>query len=309
MRRLGWAAIVLLALAYVALATSAAWATPPDNRPPDNRPPDRGSPGGGGDATATGGNAESSAQADSTAVSDAQSTSQANAQVTVNVTPGTAPASQAASNTLTVNQAAQPSSIKIKNTPTAIAPDIMPTIACFKTASGAVSFPGFGAAGAGGKIDPSCVKREYIRLAYAMGAADRALWMWCQQPEVWMDFGGVADCLLFDATEPAARRPDPAGTLMVSLNQAIDEPILLAQNVQREELEEEVLEPMQEQQAIIEAQEARLRALEQRLEAQARAAERAERRREEFKQQLAEKYLEPQEATEEEPEPTEESEK
>ena len=98
----------------------------------------------------------------------------------------------------------QRGTVTIKNTPTAIAPDVFPTISCFKPQiNGALSLPGFGLSGGKGKIDEGCVKREFIRMAYQMGLLDRATYMWCQQPEVYEDFpGGTAeDCLLFEVTE------------------------------------------------------------------------------------------------------------
>ena len=96
-----------------------------------------------------------------------------------------------------------PDSIKIRNTPSMVAPDIYPTVSCFKGASGSASVPGIGLSLGAGKIDKDCVKREYIRLAYAMGLINRATYMWCQQQYVWEDFGTTEDCLLFAVDEEA----------------------------------------------------------------------------------------------------------
>lgn len=244
---------------------------PPDNRPPDNRPPGQDSgEGGNATATATGG------QADSTAISSAESTSEASAQVTVNITPDNSVSSQAAptSNTLTVNEAQQPDKITIKNTPTAIAPDIMPTVSCFRAASGSIAVPGFGASGAAGKIDQDCVKREYIRLAYAMGAHARALWMWCQQPAVWTDFGSREACLQFEAQEiePVATAAPPPPQ---------------QQYVTEQRLEEADTEIMQQ----VEPLQAQVQRIEDQLNASARAQARAQAEREAWKQELATRYL------------------
>lgn len=271
--------IVFLVACSPALAQSG----PPDNRPPDNRPP-----GQSGDptATATGGDATSASQAESTAISGAESTSEASAQVTVNITPDNSVSSQAAptSNTLTVNEAQQPDKITIKNTPTAIAPDIMPTVSCFRAASAAIAVPGFGASGAAGKIDQDCVKREYIRLAYAMGARARALWMWCQQPAVWTDFGSREECLQFDPQESeeiATYAPPPPP----QQQQYVTEQRL-------EEADQEILkgqiEPLQAQ---VQQTDQRLEQLEERLDANARASARAAAERDRWKQELATRYL------------------
>jgi hypothetical protein len=123
--------------------------------------------------------------------------------------------SQGSSSLVTINEAPNPDKIKIKNTPTAIAPDIYPTVSCFKTGSFAFSVPGFGGSAGAGKIDQDCVKREYIRLAYAMGLLDRATFMWCKQPSVWEDFGSEEACLLFEVegeqTLPVVTYDDPEG--------------------------------------------------------------------------------------------------
>lgn len=277
------AVLFCLLLAVPAMAQGG----PPDNRPPDNRPPGQdGGEGGNATATATGG------QAESTAISGAESTSEANAQVTVNITPGSNADSQAApvTNTLTVNQAEQPSSVKIRNTPTTIAPDIMPTVSCFKGASASIAVPGFGASGAAGKIDQDCVKREYIRLAYAMGAHARAIWMWCQQPAVWTDFGSREECLQFDPVATAdLGRIEPAAGAYDTPPPPVQQYVTVPQLEQADQrILETAVEPLQQQ---VQATDERLEALERRLDANARAAARAEQEREQWKQELATKYL------------------
>lgn len=97
----------------------------------------------------------------------------------------------------------------IKNTPTAVAGDVFPTVSCFKPqVNGALSLPGFGLGLNKGKIDEGCVKRELIRMAYAMGLIDRAVYMWCKQPEVYEDFGTAEDCLVFEVKKDLPDPPD-----------------------------------------------------------------------------------------------------
>ncbi len=134
------------------------------------------------------GNVSAEAHADADAYADAEASAGSFSSV----------GNISSSTTVTIEGDQRPSEIKIKNTPTAIASDIFPTVPCFKGAAAAGSVPGFGISIGGGRVDKDCVKREYIRLAYAMGLLDRATFLWCKQPAVWQDFGTIQDCLLFE---------------------------------------------------------------------------------------------------------------
>jgi hypothetical protein len=275
--------IIHVSLIFVAGAAAAQGNS--DNSPPDNRPPDNRPPGSTTQPVTIGDISGGSAIVDSSAVSASESTSNSNAQVTVNITPESNAGAQAApvTNTLTVNEAEQPNTVTIKNTPTAIAPDIMPTVSCFKTASGSLSLPGFGAAGAAGKIDRDCVKREYIRLAYAMGASKRAIWMWCQQPAVWTDFGSREACLTFQVATQSeisnAGGPDAHATHL---------DVQEAQEAAVQTVEAE-LEPLEQR---IDNYAAQLQQLQNQIDRQNAAAARRQAEREAWKQDLATRYLE-----------------
>lgn len=91
-----------------------------------------------------------------------------------------------------------PGSVKIRNTPTVVAPDVFPTVPCFRTGSISGAGPGLGFSWGGGKIDPGCEAREEIRLAAAVGLINRALYRWCQLPNNVESFGSLKECLEFD---------------------------------------------------------------------------------------------------------------
>lgn len=173
-----------------------------------------------------------------------------------------------------------PDKIKIENVPSMIAPDIYPTVSCFRPiVSGALSWAGFGASGGGGKIDEDCVKREYIRLAHAMGALDRALYMWCQQPTVWEDFGaGPTDCLLF-GSEPVT---DPG---QEHLTHDVADALIEQQAAM---LEEAVAAPLRQEMAQVVD---KVAGIEDRLDAGAAASRRAAENERMWKDSMAEKYL------------------
>jgi len=179
-----------------------AHATPPDNRPPDNRPPDRGSKPGPVVATTS----PSSATSSSTSSSTSDSTSSATSGIG-DVTATTGPSSAvvgdvgstSVSNQLDVNLS-NPNKLKIKNVPSMVAPDIYPTVSCFRGGSGSAAGAGWGFSLGGGKIDEDCVEREEIRLAHAMGLQARALYRWCRLPNNVEAFGSVIECMQFDPT-------------------------------------------------------------------------------------------------------------
>ena len=262
-------ALLALLLPLVALADDK-----PDNRPPDNRPPDHGGASGvvigdvGGTST-------------STSSSEAHSASESVSSVVNNVSlfPATgggeagATSSGAGNSIVTINEAKRPDDIKIRNVPSISAPDVFPTVSCFKGTSFSLGVPGAGGSFGGGKIDEDCVKREYIRLAFVMGAIDRAIWMWCKQPAVYEDFGGVEDCLLFEAVQS-------------------DVPVAASPTYTEDYVTERELEVADaEIMTVVAKVDQRLEGIERRLNANAAAARAEEQERETWKAELAANYL------------------
>lgn len=173
-----------------------------------------------------------------------------------------------------------PDKVKIENVPNAIAPDIYPTVSCFKPViSGAFSFAGFGASGGGGVIDEDCVKREYIRLAHAMGLLNRAAFMWCQQPAVWEDFGTVSDCLTF-GTEPDPDTPDQEHVTHAVADALIEQQAAM--------LDAAVVQPLRAEVAqVVDS----VAGIERRLDQGAAASRRAAANEAKWKESMAERYL------------------
>ena len=174
-----------------------------------------------------------------------------------------------------------PDKITIKNTPSMMAPDIFPTVSCFKPViSGALSWAGFGASAGGGVIDEDCVKREYIRLAFAMGMMDRAAFLWCQQEPVWEDFGSIDKCLKF---EVANNEPTVPGTEHVT--HEVAETLIEQQALMLDEL---VVRPLRAEVAEVSNHVAKI---EQRLDAGAAASRQAAKNEAMWKDAMAERYL------------------
>jgi hypothetical protein len=160
-----------------------------------------------GSTSASTATSEASAASESVSEAYAEGGAGGNASITNNVSlfggsaDGGVDQQSAGGNSLvTINEAAQPDDIKIRNVPNVYSPSVYPTVSCFRGASAGIGVAGGGLSIGGGKIDKDCVKREYIRLAYSMGAIDRAIYMWCQQPSVWEDFGSVDECLSFEVS-------------------------------------------------------------------------------------------------------------
>lgn len=102
---------------------------------------------------------------------------------------------------ITIEAARQRGTVTIKNTPTALAPNIYASGPCFKGSSGAASGPGFGLSIGGGRIDPGCVEREEIRIAAQIGLMDRAIYRWCGLENNVKEFGSRDDCLSYPPVE------------------------------------------------------------------------------------------------------------
>lgn len=90
----------------------------------------------------------------------------------------------------------------IRNTPAAIAPDIYPSVSCFRPSSAAGSAPGISLSVGGGRIDRSCVRRETIRIGHAIGLVEQAQAMWCAEAVKMEAFDSVEACL--DQSPPSA---------------------------------------------------------------------------------------------------------
>lgn len=284
-------ALVVAIFFWLFFGAQFAFASPPDNRPPDNRPPDRT-----GDVTVdvvTGG-ATSTSTSTSDAYAQSGSSSDAyaeggnatatggNANVTNNVSlfgnGDTAGTQSAGGNSIvSINEAERPDDIKIRNTPGVVAPDVFPTVSCFKGTSFGLAVPGAGGSFGGGKIDEECTKREEIRIAGQLGWAKLALFRWCGLPNNVEEFGSREACL-----EYAAPEPQPTfGYAAEELTEFVTEPELQAADA-----------------AIIAQVDARVaevnnavERIEARLNANAAAARRAAQEREQWKQELATKYL------------------
>ncbi len=164
----------------------------------------------GGSAEATGGN-----------VGDVASSSNSEGG-TSNATGGTGTGGNSSVGDLSINNTTNnPGSVKIRNTPTTVAPDVFPTAPCFRTGALSGSGPGLGFSWGGGKIDPGCESREEIRLAASFGLIDRALFRWCQLPNNIESFGSLEKCLEFDPVE----EEEP----IAAYETVADEPMLLAE--------------------------------------------------------------------------------
>ncbi len=254
-----------------------AWADDkPDNRPPDNRPPDRT---GGGDVTVTTGGATSGSTSDSTSSATSESVSSVVVNNSLFPAAGEGEAgsqsSGAGNSIVTINEAKRPDDIKIRNVPSISAPDIFPTVSCFKGTSFSLGVPGAGGSFGGGKIDEDCVKREYIRLAFVMGAIDRAVFMWCKQPAVYEDFGSIEDCLMFEADSSDVPVPTAAT------------PTYTEDYVTEAQLEVADAQIM----GVVAKVDERLEGIERRLNANAAAARAETEEREAWKTELAANYL------------------
>lgn len=113
--------------------------------------------------------------------------------------------------------------------PSMVAGDSYPTVQCFRPKTGGVlSLPWGGAGITRGEIDPDCVKREYIRLAFAMGLLRRATRMWCMQPAVFEDFdpnpgdeipATAEDCMIFEVEQATAEFETVAGDFLAEVTE------------------------------------------------------------------------------------------
>lgn len=260
---------------------------PPDNRPPDNRPPDRT-----GDVSVdvvTGGatstsDAYSDASASSESVSEASATG-GNASVTNNVSlfgEGGSAGQQSAgggNSIVSINEAKRPDDIKIRNTPGVAAPDVFPTVSCFKGTSFGLAVPGAGGSFGGGKIDAECTKREEIRIAGQLGWSRLALFRWCGLPNNVEEFGSREACLEYAA--PPAPEPTFGYAAPEIIEQFVTEPELQAADA----------EIMAQVDVRVSEVDERVQGIEDRLNANAAAARRAAAEREAWKAELATKYL------------------
>lgn len=264
------------------------------NAPPDNRPPDRT-----GDVSVDvlveAGAVVSESYSDASAASESVSEAYAeggnatatggNASITNNVSlfgesGGAGQQSAGGGNSIvSINEAERPDDIKIRNTPGVVAPDVFPTVSCFKGMSLGLAIPGAGGSFGGGKIDPECTKREEIRIAGQMGWTALALFRWCGLPNNIEEFGSREACLEYAAP------PEPEPTFGYAA------PELVEQFVTEPELEAADAEIMQQVEVRVAEVDERVQGIEDRLNANAAAARRAAAEREAWKQELAARYL------------------
>ncbi len=243
--------------------------SPPDNRPPDNRPPDRA---GVGDISQTLTN-------ENTVSTSSESVSEANVTNNLSLFPAEGVAGQSTSgggnSIVSINEAKRPDDITIRNTPSMVAPDIFPTVSCFKGTSFAIGVPGAGGSFGGGKIDPECTRREEIRLAAQIGLAAQALFRWCGLENNVLEFGSREGCMSYGA--PVSAPPAATQNYITESEHDSDAQALL-QSV------EEVV-------AHVEDTNSRVAHIEQRLNANAAVARAEDKEREEWKVELAARYL------------------
>lgn len=90
--------------------------------------------------------------------------------------------------------------VKFRNNPNVYTNAPAPTISCYKTGGGGASGGGVGLSFGGGKIDPYCVKREEIRLGFAIGMTVQARFAWCNLENNVELFMSIAECLSADTS-------------------------------------------------------------------------------------------------------------
>lgn len=246
---------------------------PPDNRPPDNRPPDRI---GVGDITTTL-DSEIVVNTSSESASDATATSTVTNNVSLFPSEGVSGQSTGTGNSIvSINEAERPDDITIRNTPSMVAPDIFPTVSCFKGTSFAIGVPGAGGSFGGGKIDPECTRREEIRLAAQIGLAAQALFRWCGLENNVLEFGSREGCMSYgNGNGNGASDPRPVPT-QVTEDYVTEQELVIA--------DEQIM-------GVVEQVDERLQGIERRLDANAAANRREARERDEWKAQLAARFL------------------
>ena len=176
--------------------------------------------------------------------------------VEVEAVGGTATADSLTS--VSINNTPQGKTRVIKNTPDPYAPAVYPTVPCFKGASGGATGPGWGVSLGGGKIDPECNEREWIRMAPTVALRIHAYCLSSFALERFTDFD-----------ECVGQQPDPAAVERNSSSSGV----ALAQVSQREA--QDIRYEQREQQQIQQQQVQLLDRLDRRMrEADAREKER-----------------------------------
>ncbi len=150
---------------------------------------------------------------------------------------------------------------RIKNTPDPYAPPIYPTVPCFKGGSGSATGPGWGISVGGGKIDPECNEREWIRMGPTVA---HRVHTYCSSDFAMERFESFEDCV--------GQAPDPLPEVVRTAGGSLS--IELAQVSQQEA--QDIRYEQREQQQVQQQQVQLLDRLERRLqEAEARDKERA----------------------------------
>lgn len=119
---------------------------------------------------------------------------------------GSATASNAGnSQSMTYNEAEQPSRLSIRTVPTAIAPDAYPSAPCRVSGSAGGSWLGGGISFGGSKMDHECDKRETARSFALLGQYEAALRILCSTRAARESLG--PDCVNYPAPGPATEQP------------------------------------------------------------------------------------------------------
>lgn len=125
------------------------------------------------------------AEANAKAYADADAAATAISNINVQVGGGTdaqgnaAPLASAQGGSLTINEAARPDDITIRNTASANMPNLTSTAPCVLSMSGGLGAAGFNIGGGKTKIDPECNIRETARTFAGLGEVGLALTIAC----------------------------------------------------------------------------------------------------------------------------------
>ena len=117
------------------------------------------------------------------------------------VTTNTSANIEAGAVTINQNREAQGDyEVKFRNNPNVYTNAPAPTIPCYKTGGFGGSGGGVGLSLGGGKVDETCVRREEIRLGFAIGMTTQARFAWCNLENNRALFSSIDECLSADTS-------------------------------------------------------------------------------------------------------------
>ncbi len=135
-------------------------------------------------------------QADARAYATADAIAEASSDATADSS-----ATSSSDNEVTINQNRESQGdykVDFRNNPNVYSVPPGPTIPCYKTGGGGASGGGVGLSFGGGKVDPTCVEREEIRLAHVIGFAGVAAFRFCNLENNIAAFGSAEQCLRYE---------------------------------------------------------------------------------------------------------------